>query len=269
MENGGKLISSISLYACGSCENKLNMILRGGDERTLNFPALVVKLKHSQHGTILFDTGYSQRVFGNGLISVIYNFLNPTWVEPQDTIAYKMEQEGETVDRIILSHPHPDHIGCLRDFNRYKLYLSEGCYDKMHKSHLLELVFKNQLPTNCIYSIMQPYRGSHFLKSYFNEIYDILGDGSVYGVLLDGHSKGQIGIYVPEYKTLFAADASWGQYFADNVERMRIIPRFIQNNFNTYKETINRINSLRRKHPEIRVIYSHEAISEGLYESED
>lgn len=263
MENGGSLIDSVTLYACGYCENKLQHVLRGEKKKSLKFPALVVKIKHSTKGTILFDTGYSKRVYENGVISKIYNTINPTTVAVEDTIAYKLREEGEKVAAIILSHPHPDHIGCLRDFPDSKLYLTKGCFRKMKNSRLLDLVFQNQLPDVVEGTILKPYKGSHFLKYYFNEIYDILGDGSILGVALDGHSKGQMGIYLPRYQVLFAADASWGKYFAKKVHNMRAIPRIIQNDFSGYADSINKITTLQRKHPEIRVIYSHEAVKDG------
>ena len=47
---------------------------------------------------------------------------------------------------------------------------------------------------------------------------------------------------------------------------MKIIPRFIQNNFNKYSQNITRLEKLKKEHKEIRIIYSHEKQKEKIYE---
>ena len=270
MENGGRLISNITLYACGSCVNNVASVFKGEKKREIVFPVLVARIEHVKYGVILFDTGYSKRVYENGIISKLYNLLNPTTVNDEDTIAYKMDREGVKVNHIILSHPHPDHIGCLRDFKDYTLIATEECFECMDRARLRDLVFKNQRPGFDIKrKVLEPLKDGLLpeeLRGCFTEIYDVTGDGSIYGIRLDGHSKGQIGIYMPEYRLLLAADASWGHYFADRVEKMKLIPRHIQNDYASYKDSISRIKAFESAHPEIKVIYTHEEFPEGIYE---
>ena len=140
MENGGRQISNVTLYACGTCKNNVASVFKGEKKREVIFPALVAKFEHVRYGTILFDTGYSKRVFENGIVSKLYNLLNPTSVSEEETITYKMKAEGCTVSNIILSHPHPDHIGCLKDFSNYTLIATGDCIDELKRAKTFELV---------------------------------------------------------------------------------------------------------------------------------
>ena len=277
MVNGGRRINSVTLYACGTCLNDVASVFKGEEKRKIVFPALVCKIEHSELGNILFDTGYSDRIFQNGLVSKIYNRLNPATVKEEDTIRYKMKAEGTKIGYIILSHAHPDHIGCLKDFENYKLLATRECLNSLEKNKLTDLVFKNQVPGNLKdkdFVCLDPVVPSDYvndsvaglLGSYFTEVFNIFGDGSVYGIRLDGHSKGQLGIYIPERNLFLASDASWGHYFAERVDKMKLIPRHIQNNYKEYKDTISRIMRFENDNPDIRVIYSHEEFTEGIYE---
>lgn len=273
MENGGRQISNVTLYACGTCKNNVASVFKGEKKREVIFPALVAKFEHVRYGTILFDTGYSKRVFENGIVSKLYNLLNPTSVSEEETITYKMKAEGCTVSNIILSHPHPDHIGCLKDFSNYTLIATGDCIDELKRAKTFELVFKNQVPSESsdikfktVEAVKNVNDATQMLTKHFVEIYDIFDDGSIYGIRLDGHMKGQMGVYLPEYKLMLAADASWGHFFAERVDKMKPIPRKIQGDYQQYKDSIARIMAFEKEHPEVKVIYSHEEFREGIYE---
>lgn len=278
MENGGRKNLQIKLYKCGFCTNHTKHMFRHTADEVVSFPALVALIKHPEFGNILFDTGYSPRVYEYGLISKLYNLLNPTKVEWEDTIASMLKKDGITdIQKIILSHPHPDHIGGLRDFKHYELIATDDTIKLMNKSNILSLVFRNQLPEfaktdhsdPCCNGIIRtsavPYKNPHFLKNYFKEIYDLLGDGSIIGVRLDGHSLGQMGIYIDSFKLFFAADACWGNAYINKADLMKPLPRFIQNNYKTYIHTIETIKQLQMEHPEIQILYSHDSFEEQIY----
>ena len=97
-------------------------------------------------------------------------------------------------------------------------------------------------------------------------MYDIFNDGSVIGVLLDGHAEGQMGIYLPEYNIFFAADACWGEDILDEVKNMYPLPRLIQNDFKKYSQTVTAIQKFSAVHPEVKIIYSHGGMEEKVYE---
>ena len=61
---------------------------------------------------------------------------------------------------------------------------------------------------------------NRFYNARRKSLYDVLGDKSILGIKLSGHSEGQIGIYIPEYKILFSADSSWGSTFNEEIKNI-------------------------------------------------
>ena len=68
MENGGKKIKKIKLYNCGFCVNHLKHVLQKEKDKKVIFPALCVYIEHKEYGNILFDTGYSDKIYKNGYL---------------------------------------------------------------------------------------------------------------------------------------------------------------------------------------------------------
>ena len=92
--------------------------------------------------------------------------------------------------------------------------------------------------------------------SYELSGYDLAGDGSMRLIPLEGHAKGQMGLYLPESKIILAADGAWGLEFLDRVDEMSIFARLVQNNFKEYKKGFARMKKM--KEEGIRIYFSHE-----------
>lgn len=266
MENGGKKITEVKLYKCGCCKNNLGHVFKRHGKEIRMFPALVVLLRHETLGDILYDTGYSKLIYKNHMVSFLYNTLNRSYVEDSDTIVSKLRKEGiasEDIHKIILSHAHPDHIGGLKLLSNYELISTPQVIDTLQNGSAFQLVFRNMKPEGDVkYRELEPVEGDSFLKEYFEKIYDVLGDGSVLGVELNGHADGQLGIFIPEHKMLFAADACWGTDLLGKVKDMRKVAQLIQNNYKEYVNTAGRLERFIKEHPEIKVIFTHDTMEE-------
>jgi len=253
-------------------------MFRGQPWRKRRFPAMAARIRHRELGDILYDTGYSEQIFQKGVLLKLYRLLNPVFLEPEQTIAAKLARDNihtKDIKHIILSHAHPDHIGGLSDrkdkapwFSEYELTATREVLASIEKPGLRELTFPDLMPQKeCIGRLHEPEKrlSEHFLCQYFEQVYDLFGDGSIIGVQLDGHCRGQLGVWIPDVSLFLAADACWGRDLIYATPHMRLIPRLIQSNYAAYKDTLRRLCRLRREHPEICIVFSHDRGRERRY----
>ena len=287
-------VTEVRTYCCGSCTNNLGIMFRGGRSarggalhsqeanektgtfgtgksgRTLpaagwekrRFPARAVLIRHRELGNILYDTGYSRERGGLGLW--LYNLLNPVQVGEGETIAERLRADGiqsKSVRTILLSHAHPDHVGGLSQFCGYELVALDETLDVLHHPRVSRLMFRRLVPPKgSIRRERRPRKPlkDHFLCGYFEEVYDLFGDGSLVGVRLEGHCRGQMGLWIPDANLFLAADACWGKDLVSATGRMRLVPRLLQDDFAAYEDSLRRICRMRRDHPRIKVCFTHE-----------
>lgn len=268
---GSKQITSVKLYHCGFCTNNLKLVFRNRKWEKRKFPATAVLIQHKQYGSILFDTGYSKEMLRRGLLPRLYRIMNPVSLESGQMIDEKLKQDGINpveIKTIILSHAHPDHIGGLTRFQDYELIATAKVLDTIKRPGIRDLVFPGMVPEETVMKQAKPLERQlkdHFLSQYFDQVYDVLGDGSIVGVVLEGHSKGQLGIWIPDCKLLLAADAGWGNDLISSAPHMRILPRLIQHNFSAYQDTLRRLCRLKRDYPQIRIVFTHQKGRERTY----
>lgn len=270
MENGGRSITKVKLYECGYCKNNLGHVFKHQKSEVRFFPALVVLIQHSRFGNILYDSGYSHLIYKNNAVSFLYNALNRTYLKDSDTIVQKLRADAidpDSIHKIILSHAHPDHIGGLKLFQNYELISTEKVLDTLKNGNVFQLVFRNMVPDSSVqYVSVPPFAGDSVLGGYFEKIYDVLGDGSILGVELNGHAEGQLGIFLPEHKVLFVADACWGADLLSRVKDMRMVAKRIQNNYGEYMDTATKLERFMTDHPDIKIVYSHDKTEKTQYE---
>ena len=261
-------VTEVRIYRCGSCTNNLGIIFRGGiaDGRweKRQFPARAVLIRHRELGNILYDTGYSREIFGGGMTLRLYRLLNPVQLEEGEIIAERLKQDGiapESVKTILLSHAHPDHVGGLSQFSGYDLVGLGETLDALHHPSVRKLMFRSMAPPKG--SIRREVRPEiclrdHFLCNYFEEVYDLFEDGSLIGVRLEGHSRGQMGLWIPDVSLFLAADACWGGDLVRATRRMRLLPRLLQDDFTAYEDSLKRICRMKRDYPQIKVCFTHQ-----------
>lgn len=257
-------IKKVIIYHCGYCVNDLGVIFKGRKREKRCFPASAVLIQHQELGNILYDTGYSEAIFGKGIFLKLYRRLNPVFLNKGQRIQERLAGDGicpESIRTVILSHAHPDHIGGLTGFDGYELITSEKVQRSMRQPGIRNLVVTSHLPASekiRSWRVPQKTLDRHFLCRYFGRVYDLFGDGSVIGVELEGHCKGQMGLWLADMQLFLAADACWGRDLVQDTKRMRLIPRLIQDSFPKYRDTLRQICRMKKEHPEIEVIFSHQ-----------
>lgn len=257
-----KTIELVKVYHCGYCENNLKTVFRKTASSLRQFSARVFLFRHSRHGLILLDTGYTRRVLENGLSSVIYNALNPVTCQPGDELVSQLKADGLSpaeIGTIILSHLHPDHVGGLQDFPQARLLCSARAAHLPKSARLLDLVFPNLLPDN--FSARAEVFSGDLLRlpeplgGLFETGWDVFADQSLWAVPLEGHACGQVGLFLPEAGQFFVADACWGREFLD--KKLRLVSRWIQHDFAVYAQNQEKLLQLHQRHPEISIFSTH------------
>lgn len=218
---------TLHLLRVGACRHLECMAARGGRWAPVAFPALCGLIKHPERGWMLYDTGYAEHFFSatNTWPERIYRTALPV-VLPQDEVLKKqLAGFGLTpadISTVIISHYHGDHIAGLRDFPNARFIALNA--DTIHFTALVGKSWRatvgghlpSLLPDNFLNRVITAddcaQRDLPSWLAPFETGYDLLGDGSLLGVPLPGHSHGQLGLFIPDAcgrPAFLVADACW------------------------------------------------------------
>lgn len=260
-------IKSLSYFDCGYCVNQLAFVYKGRGLETRKFPAGVFLIEHSEHGYILFDTGYSTRLWQSGLKGFLYRILNPTKLQPQEDIKSQLKALGietSAINYVILSHLHPDHSAGLEFFPKSKIIISQPMLESYRENKFKSLIFKNLIPawfeTNAVALSDAELSQKRVIKKNNSDLsisgYDLFSDGSIIITPLPGHAKGHLGALVNETH-LLAADASWGEDLMEQAANMRAIAKLIQADYDSYLATLKQLKKLKAFGVELCFSHDH------------
>lgn len=267
------MINNVKVFYAGYCTHPESMVIKHGKYRKAKFPALFALIDHDKYGSILFDTGYTKRFFSETAKFPfnIYSKLTPVFLENGISAKAILESEGihsNNINYIIISHFHADHIGGLKDFNNAKFVFNGYSYDAVKGKtgiSALKLGFlPGLLPENFDERDMQLTDTMKIDISAaagpFETGYDLFGDKSIILVNLPGHAKGQIGALVTDKdhnEYFFVADAAWKSDSYRQLRPPNPIAYLIMDQRNEYIETLNKLNKLFLRRPELKIIPSH------------
>lgn len=249
-----------SFFSTGYCQSLERFIRSDGSYlKKCRFPATIALIEHPEKGRILFDTGYSKKLFDacSRLPYRLYTLLNPVTLGQS-----AVELVGEQIDYVIISHFHADHICGLVDFPKAQFLYLDHAYVPMSgiagvkKAYIPGLIPEDFSHRSKLYSNLDVATG----LSPFDKGIDLLGDGSVLGIPLPGHAPGQMGIYVhsEEHGPVFlVADACWQREQIDRVERPHPLAQMVLDDVDQYMETLARLHTLSKNHPEVNIIPNH------------
>ena len=208
---------TVTLTRAGFCLQRAWFADRSSLFRVIRFPAMVAIIRHEKLGTILFDTGYG-RALEEAASARLYRRLLPFALPERERIAARLAQFGVAkVDRVFLSHFHPDHIGGLHEVpGSCPILHSRAGLAKLRKLRGLALrrsaFFAELLPDDFEARGLALEDLPLVECAGLGPAYDVAGDGTLLAVPLPGHAAGQCGLLCQlkgGTRVLLCADAAW------------------------------------------------------------
>jgi glyoxylase-like metal-dependent hydrolase (beta-lactamase superfamily II) len=261
---------SLDLRWAGGCLHPHAMAVQGASWRPAYFPALFAVLRHPRHGVTLFDTGYSTRFMQatERFPQRAYRWLTPVQLAAGDSAVEQLAREGvaaESVERIVLSHFHADHIAGARDFPNARFVASRQAWDAVCACGPLRATARGFLPQLLPVDFEQraTLLDEADFKSggigSFASGHDLFGDGSVRLIPLPGHARGQLGLLAetPGRRRFLIADAAWTTASYQQRRPHHRLAALVLDDDSETRRTLDGLHELWKAEPTLDIIPSH------------
>ena len=248
------------LLKVGHCTHPECVAMRGGRWSNIIFPALCGLIQHPTRGWILFDTGYSSHFFDatDTFPERMYRWLTPFTLPAAETMLAQLAALGigaDDISYVLISHMHGDHISGIKDFPKARFITMRAEHEAMHKKSRLGGLMHAFLPalmpsdfeTRVLFAedAREVKLPSEFRP--FESGFDLFGDGSVIGVPLPGHSRGQMGVVfrqADDRLIFMVADACWSKAGLLRNQGPTWIASRIFDSVGNYRRTFNNLQHL-------------------------
>lgn len=266
---------TLHVLRVGACRHLECMAIRGGRWKSIEFPALCGLIQHPEQGWLLYDTGYASHFFEatQSFPERLYRGALPVVLPPDDMLVRQLAGFGLTtadINRVMISHYHGDHIAGLRDFPNARFIGLRA--DSQHFQSLTGKRWRATLGGHLPGLLPDDFHSRLSLAddcpavelpswlSPFKSGFDLLGDASLIGVPLPGHSHGQMGLFIPDAQgrpAFLVADACWSLPALRDAMLPARITQLINANSRAYRDTFNGLHQLTRNEPAVAVLPSH------------
>lgn len=260
----------------GSCRHLACMAARGEALRPVDFPSYCALLRHPSHGWMLYDTGYAEHFFNATapLPERLYRSLLPVRLPEQECLLTQLAARGigcEDIGAVIVSHFHGDHVAGLRDFPnaRYIALRAESEHLLGLRGQRWRATLQGRLPAMLPADFSQRLEHADDCAAValpgwmkpFEQGLDLLGDASLLGVPLPGHSHGQLGLCIADAggrPLLLVADAC---YSLPACRDGRLPPAaalwLSSSGARAYRQTFAGLGELARREASLLILPSH------------
>jgi len=229
--------------------------LTDGDEPIQIF---VHVLRHPTRGTFLIDTGVTRRLIddpsGAGVAWPVRKALHVEKMKLGTDTAALLAREPPLAG-VLLTHLHLDHISGMRDVPRgTPIYSGPGETRDRELPYLftqgtIDRQLEGQAP-------IQEWRFEADPSGRFAGVTDIFGDGSVFAILVPGHTAGSVAYLVrtPKGPVLFTGDTCHTRWGWDH----DVEPGSFSGDRPANKASLAKLRALVARHPEIDVRLGHQ-----------
>ncbi|KAF7600723.1 MAG: MBL fold metallo-hydrolase [Candidatus Dactylopiibacterium carminicum] len=266
---------SLEVLRVGACRHLECMAARGGRWRLVDFPALCGLIRHPTRGWLLYDTGYADHFFTAtaGWPERLYRTALPVELPTNEILGTQLAAWNlrlADIGTLIVSHYHGDHIAGLRDFpaarfialqadsapfmalrgKRWRATLGGHLPGLLPDDYASRLTFAETCPLRDLPGWLAP----------FTQGFDLLGDGSLLGVPLPGHSHGQLGLFMPDADgrpVFLIADACWSLPALREGRPPAFPAMLLSAERQRFHHTFNALAGLAAREPAIALLPSH------------
>lgn len=215
-------------------------------------------VRHPDAGDFIVDTGIDTAIAqgssdgaARGLVKGVTDKMEP--VEP---LAGIVTRHGLTVQGVLLTHSHPDHVLGLPDLPpEVPIYTGPGeLADRRTGNGLLRPTYRRLFEGRAAVREVDPTQT--IALDPFPAVIDLLGDGSIWGIVSEGHTEGSMAWLVngTDGPALFVGDTShtrWG--WEHGVE-----PGTFTEDQALNAEALARLREFVQRYPQTKVYVGHE-----------
>lgn len=215
-------------------------------------------IRHPDAGDFIVDTGVDTALAQGDRDGAVRGLLRGATkrMEPLEPLAGIVARHELTVSGVLLTHSHFDHIMGLPDLApEVPIYVGPGELRQRRKLNGLlrpthRRIFEGRDP------IRELDPATAIALDPFPAAIDLLGDGSIWGILCEGHTKGSVAwlVNAAEGPALFVGDTShtrWGWEHG-------VPPGKFTSDHARNAEALERLRTFVQRHPQVKVYVGHE-----------
>lgn len=215
-------------------------------------------IRHPTAGDFVVDTGVSEELVRRdrkgavrGLARTVANTM-----EPLESLAGIVARQRLQLRGVLLTHSHFDHVLGLPDLApEVPIYVGPGELDQRRKFNSLlrptmQRLFEGRDPVREIDT------NTTIALEPFSAVVDLVGDGSIWGIVVEGHTKGSMAwlVNATDGPALFVGDTSHTRWGWDHG-----VPA---GTFTSDQElnavALEQLRAFVQAHPDVRVYVGHE-----------
>lgn len=246
------------------------MVYRKGSRDIRQFPSMFALIRHPTEGYILFDTGYSSHFLESTAVFPysLYAKVTPVHLGAQQSAREQLLAKGiapADIRYVFISHFHGDHVSAMKDFPRAQYICMRHGYEFARslkgiwatRQGVLPALFPADFEERAHLIDWKQPRLRIAPVFPFEYTFDLFEDGTLLVIPLDGHFKGQAGLYIPSARCFLVADACWLSKSYQDLVYPHPIAMQIMNNAKQYKKDLRHLQTFHQKNPDISIVPSH------------
>ena len=216
-------------------------------------------VRHPEAGDFIIDTGIDSALAHGergGAVRGLPRRVVSKDLEPLEPLSGIVARHQLDVSGVLLTHSHVDHVLGLPDLPpEVPIYVGPGeLRDRRKLNGLLRSTHRRLFEGRVPVRELDP--ATALALDPFPAVIDLLGDGSIWGILCEGHTQGSMAwlVNAPEGPSLFVGDTSHTRWGWDH----DVPPGTFTSDRELNAEALERLRQFVQRHPQTKVYVGHE-----------